>query len=671
MAAQIKVRTQLLVSFTALVLFTLIVGYMGIRGIGQINYQTEISELANRSLVDSQDAQTGALRYIILKDESILDGVFTEVNNVRTQAQQAENLMLSDKNKVYTRALLNQTVEYEDHIKEYRDYQKEVYAVGAERSAAAFHVVDATRQIIETEKALIDSATVNGMVPVRMTHVLEHFMELQTAISNFRISAQKFQLAVTPEEQETQFKNWMISLESTEALLNEGLLLTNSSRIKTLINDGLKDIETYKEKVLRFQELSNLQNESMLLQSQTAEEMMTQARSVRDGVNSYIETVTKQNTAVAVTFSIVAAILGIVVALLITKSLTSKLGGEPAEIVEITSKIANGDLNIHFPDRRLTGVYLSMQDMTRQLTSIVNDIISASEMVTSGSEQISASAQSISSGTSEQASNMEEVSASIEQLNSNTQQNMDNAIQSNTMAKEVSADSQKGSDAVADTVSAMKDIAEKISIIEDIARSTNMLALNAAIEAARAGEAGKGFAVVASEVRKLAESSGQAAKEITEITDGSVHKAVMAQEKIQQVVPSMKKTAELIEEITMASKEQNQGTEQINSAILQLDTVIQQNASSSEELASMSEELLSQATAMRDTIAYFKVNKSQLIHKVDRPKGAAGEIEYDTDRHNTSSWSADRDLSNSEKYPVELEVSPDGYSDQPGDFEEF
>ena len=286
------------------------------------------------------------------------------------------------------------------------------------------------------------------------------------------------------------------------------------------------------------------------------------------------------------------------------------MGGEPFEIRDVASEIARGNLDITFPEKKLTGVYSSMKDMSDQLTRIVMDIVSAADQVADGSEQISSSAQEISSGTSEQASNMEEVSASIEQLSSNIQQNTDNAQQSNVMTKQVSQESQTGSEAVNETVSAMKDIAEKISVIEDIARSTNMLALNAAIEAARAGEAGKGFAVVATEVRKLAESSGAAAKDITEITRNSVSSAVEAQEKIDGILPAMRKTADLVEEITMASQEQNRGAEQINSAVVQLDTVVQQNASASEELASMSEELMSQARSMRDTIAYFKTKES-------------------------------------------------------------
>jgi len=305
--------------------------------------------------------------------------------------------------------------------------------------------------------------------------------------------------------------------------------------------------------------------------------------------------------------ALAASVTAVLLSLAVTRRITFQLGGEPEEISVVSLMISGGDLDIRFPERELTGVYSSMKDMTIRLTTIVNDIISASDLVTGGSRQISSSAQEISSGTNEQAANMEEVTASIEELNSNIQQNADNAQQSNVMAKKVSDDSLEGKEAVSDTVNAMKEIAEKISVIQDIARSTNMLALNAAIEAARAGEAGRGFAVVASEVRKLAESSGAAAKDITEITRNSVSRAEAAQEKIEQIVPAMRKTADLVEEITMASQEQNRGVEQISTAVNQLDNVVQQNASASEELAAMSEELLSQATSMKETIGFFRL----------------------------------------------------------------
>jgi methyl-accepting chemotaxis protein len=195
----------------------------------------------------------------------------------------------------------------------------------------------------------------------------------------------------------------------------------------------------------------------------------------------------------------------------------------------------------------------------------------------------------------------------MEQMAANIRQNADNAMQTEKIAVKSSKDAQEGGAAVINTVKAMKDIAEKISIIEEIARQTNLLALNAAIEAARAGEHGKGFAVVASEVRKLAERSQSAAAEISDLSSSSVEVAEKAGEMLNQMVPDIQRTAELVQEIAAASKEQDTGAEQVNMAIQQLDQVIQQNASASEEMASTSEELSSQAEQLQDTIGFFKL----------------------------------------------------------------
>ncbi|MDD5642464.1 MAG: methyl-accepting chemotaxis protein, partial [Syntrophales bacterium] len=189
----------------------------------------------------------------------------------------------------------------------------------------------------------------------------------------------------------------------------------------------------------------------------------------------------------------------------------------------------------------------------------------------------------------------------------NIKQNSDNAQQTEKIALKAAEDTKEGGNAVTETVTAMKEIASKISIIEEIARQTNLLALNAAIEAARAGEHGKGFAVVASEVRKLAERSQTAAGEINKLSASSVEVAERAGEMLERIVPDIQKTADLVQEINAASNEQRSGANQINMAIQQLDQVIQQNAAASEEMASTSEELLSQAEQLQTTIGFFRI----------------------------------------------------------------
>jgi methyl-accepting chemotaxis protein len=247
--------------------------------------------------------------------------------------------------------------------------------------------------------------------------------------------------------------------------------------------------------------------------------------------------------------------------------------------------------------------------MIEKLREVVTSVMSSADNVGTGSQELSASSEQMSQGATEQAAAAEEASSSMEQMSSNIKQNADNAQQTEAIALKSATDAQAGGEAVTKTVAAMKEIAGKISIIEEIARQTNLLALNAAIEAARAGEHGKGFAVVASEVRKLAERSQAAAAEISDLSASSVSVAETAGNMLSRMVPDIKKTAELVQEISAACREQDCGAEQINKAIQQLDQVIQQNASSAEEMASTSEELASQAEQLQSAISFFRINK--------------------------------------------------------------
>jgi methyl-accepting chemotaxis protein len=303
--------------------------------------------------------------------------------------------------------------------------------------------------------------------------------------------------------------------------------------------------------------------------------------------------------------NVVGMIVFTILIIYLSKSITKPI----IEAADFVNSVSQGDLTktIVVNQKDEIGIMTqNLQQMVNKLRMVVTDIVSGAENISLAGIELTSASQQLSEGSTEQAASTEEVSSSMEEMVSNINQNADNALQTQHISLQASVDIEEGSKAVFSTLEAMKKIAEKILIIGEIAEKTDLLAINAAIEAARAGEHGKGFAVVATEVRKLAERSQNAAKEIDELSKSSVKIADESGIVLKKIIPDIKKTATLVQEISAASMEQNSGANQINNAIMQLNTVTQRNATASEELSASAEELVNQSNSLKEFVSFFK-----------------------------------------------------------------
>jgi methyl-accepting chemotaxis protein len=445
---------------------------------------------------------------------------------------------------------------------------------------------------------------------------------------NVARAEKNYVISSTAEERSRYKKQWDDFLADAKAMMDKAqpLIVTDSGKAK------LAEVKAAYEAWLPLSEqvLELSDKEGLSRQSEAGNLTMFGARDKVNVLNKAMSELTKMKRddaqqaaeanerlyASSVLFmSLVIAgamLIGALVGIYLSSSVRKTVGGEPSEVAAIADRVAAGDLDIDDSSKdKATGINRALLEMTRKLREIVGNVQRTANQLKAGSEQISATAEQLSQGSAEQASGAEEVSSSVEEMTATIRQNMDGSVATGKIADKAAGDGAEGARVVVASVAAMKEIAGKIGVIEEIARQTNLLALNAAIEAARAGDAGKGFAVVASEVRKLAEHSQKAAGEITNLSKASVETATSAGDIIQAIIPDMRRTAELVQEISASSKEQSAGAEQIAKAMTQLDSIIQQNASASEELASMAEELSGQSARLSDAVSFFRLKDGE------------------------------------------------------------
>ncbi|MBD1587699.1 methyl-accepting chemotaxis protein [Pseudomonas typographi] len=437
-------------------------------------------------------------------------------------------------------------------------------------------------------------------------------------LSQYRTREARHILADTPEEMDELQQNATQSRADVEASIDKYKPLISSSEEQGLFDSFIADYRQYlkvSEKVLSLSRQGDKATAKTMLAVDSkpvfegASATLGKLVAVNDNYataagDEAAATFTRARLAIALVLG-GSVLLGLFLAWFVSRTISRPL----RHAMDVATRLAEGDLNakVEVTSRDETGrLLMAMQNMVGQLGRIIGEVRHAADNLASASEEVSATAQSMSQATSEQAASVEQTSASVEQMSASINQNTDNAKVTDGMASKAAREAVEGGESVQATVEAMKKIAQRIGIIDDIAYQTNLLALNAAIEAARAGEHGKGFAVVAAEVRKLAERSQVAAQEIGELSSGSVQLAERAGALLAEIVPSIGKTSDLVQEISAASEEQSAGVSQINMAMVQLNQVTQQNASSSEELAATAEEMSSQAEQLQRAMSFFR-----------------------------------------------------------------
>lgn len=454
--------------------------------------------------------------------------------------------------------------------------------------------------------------------------------EIQGAAINFKSQVQEWKNILIRGNDPEQFTKYVDGFINAEAVVQKHLANAmqlqkeegvSTAEVVTLQKEHVELGQNYREALKSFdQGKPNTGQVVDKLVSGMDREASSQMQALADqttsGFDQYLldtdvktEKIYSDTVRLLVIICVSASAIIIALMIFIFRDMFNILGGEPAYTANVVSQVADGYLNVNIKLKNgdSTSLLASVANMSKQLADIIGDVRSSADALSSASEEVNATAQSLAKGASVQAASVEETSASMEQMSASISQNSENAKITDGMAQKAARDAATGGDAVMGTVAAMQKIAERISVIDDIAYQTNLLALNAAIEAGRAGEHGRGFAVVASEVRKLAERSQVAAQEIGTLALDTVKRAELAGIMLKDMVPAIRKTADLVQEIAAASSEQNAGVAQINGAIGQVSQTMQQNAAASEELSSTSEEMSTQAVRLQESMTYFKL----------------------------------------------------------------
>ena len=643
MFKNLKLRTQLNSGFAIVIALLIIIAgtaYWGLQksfeGFAEYHRQSlngeRISEFQSRML----NVRLAVKSFIIDSSDKAVQDYREAFDKMMAEYKDlAENIRNPERKKMVA-AIGEQTARYNDAFKQVISFVKQ-------REETVKQLVEAGIRVQNVLAGLIDSAATD-----KNTEVTALAGNLKTQFMNGRYFMLKYNGSHVRSDYEKAVEEIITRVNQEE----KALLDKVGTSYRTQLDQFNKEHNAYQSLLPTLAQtiekgddlIKNTLDQIGPEVAKATEALQTSRKTVQDALGSQVQHANALAGAIVTWFSVAAVLIGIALAWLLVRVIQRPIGGEPAEMAAITQQIAHGDLTVHFTDSgKETGVYAAMRDMARQLKEMVGQVTQATSQVSSAASQIAQGSGDLSQRTEEQASALEETASSMEELTSTVKQSADNAGQANQLAGAARTQAEQGGQVVDQAITAMsainassRKIADIIGVIDEIAFQTNLLALNAAVEAARAGEQGRGFAVVAGEVRKLAQRSADAAKEIKALITDSVTKVEdgsrlvdRAGQTLRTIMDSVKKVSDIVAEMAAAAREQASGIEQVNKAILQMDQATQQNAALVEETASASQAMGNQARELQQLMAFFKLDR----HKPAAPAATANPRNEDHRAH--------------------------------------